>query len=354
MRTQTRGRQGNGRAIRATLAGAVLSVFLLSACGGGGDGAAFPLSGGEQGDGGDVSAAGVTLALPEGWAFLDNGDRGMVVAERLADLTAMAPQGPRLTVEPGNTDPPDPEALVSAISGAGTARVEVVEEPDTVSVGAEEGVAIELLEDDGDGAMVRRYVIVNVDGSNVYQFVLEAPEDGWDDSVDTLEGVLESAEFGPLAEAEPPAQSSTLEDYFRRLDELNDEFGRRSVDLEAQIDKDIAAITTDAEAIDLMGPFLTDTANVLEDFIDALDELNPPPEVEETHDAVVTAGRRTVDAFRGLLGDVAAADSAAGIETLLSDPGLQDEIAAFNQTCSQIQAVADESGIAVDLNCGQE
>ena len=190
MRSQTQGRQGKRRYMLAVAASVTLSLALLSACGGG-DGPAL--------SGPQASAGGVTLTLPAGWVSAETGESGLVVAERQGDLTAVVPQGPRLAVEPGNTDPPDPEALVSAIAGAGgdaaAARLEVVEEPETVRVGPEEGVAIGLREGEGESAVIKRYVIVSADGITVYQFLLEAPEGEWDGSVDTLEAILASVEF---------------------------------------------------------------------------------------------------------------------------------------------------------------
>lgn len=202
MRPQTSPQRGYRLTVLAAVAGAIVFLVVSSACGGD-DGGGIQLSGQE------VSAAGVTLSLPEGWAFLDNDERGLVLASREEDLRADTPGGPRLTVEPGGTAPPDPEELVSAIAGEdGAPRVEVVEEPETVPVGVEEGVSIGLLEEEDGGAVIRRYVIVNVDGINVYQFLLEAPEDQWDDSVDTLEAVLGSAAFEPPVAAEAPTATT--------------------------------------------------------------------------------------------------------------------------------------------------
>jgi len=200
----------------ALLAAAAAIAFLLlsSACGGSTGGRGFPLSGGQGSEGSEVSAAGVTLTLPAGWAFLDNDERGLVLASQNDDLRADVPQGPRLTVERGSTAPPDPEALVSAMPGAGaeaaTSRLEVVEEPETVQVGIEEGVSIGLLEDDGGGAVIKRYVIVNADGIHVYQFVLEAPEDQWNGNVGALEAILASTTFEPPVVAQAPTTSVPL------------------------------------------------------------------------------------------------------------------------------------------------
>jgi len=74
----------------------------------------------------------------------------------------------------------------------------VAAEPDRVPVGAGEGVSIGLLEEEGGSRLMRRYVIVNVDGSNVYQFVLEAPEELWGGSIGTLEEILGSLALSSL------------------------------------------------------------------------------------------------------------------------------------------------------------
>ncbi len=194
-----------GGAAAAALVALIVVLFLWL----GGDGKD---EGGMQTSGSQVSAAGVTLTLPAGWAFLNNGERGLVLAESEADLTVPVPGGSRLTVEPGSTAAPDGDALVGAMAGEGAtdaARLEVVEEPETVPVGTAEGVSIGLLEDGGGGAVVKRYVIVNVDGTRVYQFVLEAPESEWDSSVGTLETVLGSTEFEPeTAAIEAPTAAS--------------------------------------------------------------------------------------------------------------------------------------------------
>lgn len=191
MRSSASTWQGNGTPLLAAITGVALFLVLLSACGSGEEDA-----GGSEDSVSHVSAAGVTLITPQGWVALTNGERGLVIASLEEDLHAQSPQGPRLTVELGTTELPDPQELVGAISGESEgASVEVVEEPKIVQAGVREGVSIGLRESEGGSALISRYVIVGVGGGDVYLIVLEAPENMWDKNVETLEAILASAEF---------------------------------------------------------------------------------------------------------------------------------------------------------------
>lgn len=224
MRWYAGGARGSWRGALAMAGGVTFSFVLLVGCSGGDDDGApvgstesngadkvTPVASAEAATGGSatpampvdssVSAGGVTLTMPEGWVSLDDGDRGLVVASVTGDLGMELPAGPRFIVVPASTALPDAAGLVDAIEGVGAAAstvIEVVEEPESVLVGTREGVAIGLLEEEEGSRLMRRYVIVNVDGHNVYQFVLEAPEELWVGSVATLEGILGSAVFSSL------------------------------------------------------------------------------------------------------------------------------------------------------------
>lgn len=225
MRWQAGGTCGLWRHVLAMAAGATFSFVVFVGCSGGDeDGApegstassgaenATPVASAESTTDGSATPAapvessvgvgGVTLTMPAGWVSLDDGGGGLIVASVTGDLSARVPAGPRFVVAPASTALPDAAGLVDAIEGVGAVGstvIEVVEEPESVPVGVSEGVAIGLLEEEDGSRLIRRYVIVNVDGQHVYQFVLEAPEELWAGSVGTLDGILESVVFGSLA-----------------------------------------------------------------------------------------------------------------------------------------------------------
>lgn len=170
-------------AIVVVIAGASL---VLTSCG----------ENGTLDDASEVSTAGVTLLLPQEWAFVDSGKQGLVLALREEDLTAELPNGPRLTVGPATGELPDDlEEFLGSADGVAAAILAVAEEPDATQVGGVDAVRIGLTEERDGGSVRTRYVFANLDGVRLYQFLLEAPPDQWDDNVETLEAILNSARF---------------------------------------------------------------------------------------------------------------------------------------------------------------
>ena len=139
----------------------------------------------------------------------------------------------------------------------------------------------------------------------------------------------------------------TLEEYFQELQDLAVEFDERGTEVGDKFDD--PSVETDEDAINATRDFLDGSLVVLTDFVDGLEGLNPPAEVQEEHDAAVTAGQAMVTLFEGLVEDAADAESAADLESLF-EPLMNEE--AFSAACIDLQAAADEAGIHIDLRCG--
>ncbi len=194
--------RGGGRCRRWT--GVALLVPLLGSCGGGGESAVdateLPRS--------QVSGLGVVIDMPSGWSSLNSRDHGLQIAANAEDLgAAEAPSGPRLTVTSGNTALPEPTATIDALADPASTGTELVREPQTMFVGDTEGVGVELVQVDGGTAVVRRWVFVNTDGTNVLQFLLEAPEEQWAGGVTTMESILRSTTYEPGGSAVGPTST---------------------------------------------------------------------------------------------------------------------------------------------------
>lgn len=158
-----------------------------------------------------LTAGGVTLIKPAGWASQPQGDQGFVVAARQEDLTADTVRGARLRLQVIAGTRPGMEAVVQSVLPAGTSpaavagAVGVVEEPRSVQVGGLEGTAMSLRQESGGRTVTTRHVIVNAGGGRVYLFLLEAPADQWGQDLPSLEGILQSATFAPgVATQAPP------------------------------------------------------------------------------------------------------------------------------------------------------
>jgi hypothetical protein len=130
--------------------------------------------------------------MPFGWHQAEPGGtfHGLALAE--GDLTATAPQGPRIWV----LSPEQSEAEITAGLGeAGVDTLEVFEEANTIVIGDWEAVAIGMQEAIDGQTVNRRYIYINTADGQAYQLILEAPVDQWEEQLPTLEGILASVRF---------------------------------------------------------------------------------------------------------------------------------------------------------------
>jgi hypothetical protein len=91
---------------------------------------------------------------------------------------------------------------------------------------------------------------------------------------------------------------------------------------------------------------------LLDDYVTGLEDLDPPEEAKESHQAAVTAGQSFLTQLTALDEEVQATGTLDEfIETAGSDSvqAASDELEA---RCSELQQIAEENDIEVDLACG--
>jgi hypothetical protein len=137
-----------------------------------------------------LSLGPATLLPPEGWAARQSADE-LVIAQNEADLDANPPQGPRLTLRHAQAEVLDPLAAGS-LPPEGE-ETTLAEDPALVSLGGLEGVAVAFQ----IGDEIERSIVINVDGLQVYEVMLEAPAGQWDSVKPTWDAVLATVEFAP-------------------------------------------------------------------------------------------------------------------------------------------------------------
>lgn len=138
------------------------------------------------------------------------------------------------------------------------------------------------------------------------------------------------------------SDSLTLEEYFDEIEALDKRFNEDSDALDAAFNSD--------DLDEIKGAFEDGAANV-EEFVNELDSIDPPDEVQEAHDEAVSAGGELVTAFKAMSDDVQNVESVDDLVSLNTD----DAAAAserFTAACFDIQQVATDNEIEVTLSCG--
>lgn len=101
---------------------------------------------------------------------------------------------------------------------------------------------------------------------------------------------------------------------------------------------------------DVVRAALERIAGAFDDFIEEVDSLNPPGDLEEEHEEFVAAYRSLQEQFESQI--LTRVDEAATVEELdQSFAALGDAGERTNAACSALQSAADEEDVAVSLNC---
>ena len=146
----------------------------------------------------------------------------------------------------------------------------------------------------------------------------------------------------------------TLEEFFQRIEELDDEFEARTESLESEFDEAVAEVESVDEVIDAAQSFFDEGAAAIETFVEGIADINPPAEAEELYDEVLEAGRTVVELFGNAVDQVEEATTEEEFEALFENSAIEDAFDRFDAACDDAQAFADDRGISVDFNCGDE
>ena len=158
--------------------------------------------------------------------------------------------------------------------------------------------------------------------------------------------------FGAIAAAcGGGGEPLTLEEYFQRLDEIFEGADERFEALGDQCEE--LAESEEAE-IEAARCFFDSSVQVLNHVQDETDDLDPPAEAAVAHEELVTAGadlEQLGEEFSERFADI---ESMAELEELAEAPELESAGERFERTCFDLEEIARENDIEVDLRCGDD
>jgi hypothetical protein len=145
----------------------------------------------------------------------------------------------------------------------------------------------------------------------------------------------------------------TLEAYFDRIAEIREESREQADEIVAEMD----SRAQDAEGTEGSIPVLEDGLRQFEELASSvvtdLNDITPPQEAQAAHASVTAAfetGAVAIGDAQDALGDVDSEDELQAF-TAEVDQEFADLTASADAACLELQAVADDNGIDVELSC---
>ncbi len=147
--------------------------------------------------------------------------------------------------------------------------------------------------------------------------------------------------------------SSPLEEYFRALDAAVDESAERTQEATIRFEEEVNAASTDGELVGAARGFFIAISAVSEDDVSGLERIDPPGSVRETHERLLDAITQEGMVIRDLLDAIADAQSFDEIAAVQAefDPAGLEAVERVTDACSDLNDIADENDIDVELKC---
>jgi hypothetical protein len=161
------------------------------------------------------------------------------------------------------------------------------------------------------------------------------------------------------------SEALTLDEYADAATEIAEAYVTESQDASFKYQRDVERLvgeiaasgsaTTIEEAVTVMRTETTVFLGLIGDamvrYIDAFDDLAPPPEVEDAHDAYVAVMVSVQSSLPSMRDSVAASQSLGDIESALAGSAFADGQPAWTASCLALEQTVRDVGRGMDLKC---
>ena len=145
--------------------------------------------------------------------------------------------------------------------------------------------------------------------------------------------------------------ASSLEDYFEEYEKLDNKAEDATADLQREFDASLTATSLNDEVRKDLRDYYTRQIEVRQDYADSVARLDPPEAARAAHDASVTSYQAVLDAFSGIVDDIGQAQTIDDLDNIFTGAELTAAIDAANKACADLQKVADDNNVNVNLEC---
>ncbi|MDH3753260.1 MAG: hypothetical protein OEU32_05240 [Acidimicrobiia bacterium] len=140
--------------------------------------------------------------------------------------------------------------------------------------------------------------------------------------------------------------SLSIASYVEQMQESTDELQALGVQVNAELANHVDLETGRIVDSDAVGTVMADIASALRVYHDDLKDLNAPSEIEEAHDTFLAAAGARLEQWE------TAADQATELESVEDLDVATRKSPSFQAACVALERAVDESGLQLDLDCG--
>ncbi len=145
----------------------------------------------------------------------------------------------------------------------------------------------------------------------------------------------------------------SLEDYFAQLEELNDARSEKQDGIETDYEDKLNPTEFSDEVIDDFVSFFEESRENQQDFVDEMNDLDPPDEAAEAHGDAIAAFADCLEETGKLADDISDAESFEDLTALFSSEDVNEACGGTTAACEDLQEIADENDIDATLDCGE-
>ncbi len=142
----------------------------------------------------------------------------------------------------------------------------------------------------------------------------------------------------------------SLEQYFDQVGAIVEGLEERTATLDQPLEQEF---DSEAEQIEAFRDAFTIVRPVFQDFVDDLDDLDPPAGVADAHGELVAGFANLMGGLEDLIDQLAEVESTAEFTELLLGPDSEfgSAIGQLAVACLQLQSIADDNAIDADREC---
>ncbi len=176
---------------------------------------------------------------------------------------------------------------------------------------------------------------------------------GGDDDESTDEPTATESAADATDSGDDTSASPELEAYFAEIEAIFEDADAASDELDVTFDEAIDAATNIEEEVFTLQEFLLESRKNIESALDDLEDVEPTEETEDAHSDFIQAGRDLIEVSKQFSEGLQDVETETDLDALNEDlgPGGQEAADAADAACFELQGIADEAGIDVDLNC---